>query len=65
MTTLPPRLHPSTRAKLIARLEEDLALSQAIRRWAAQTRAELAKALHLPPPEPGRTRRGGRGKRPK
>lgn len=47
MTTLPPRLHPSTRAKLIARLEKDLALSQAIRKWAAEARAEIAEALKL------------------
>lgn len=58
MTTLPPKLHPSTRAKLIAKLEKDLALLQAIRRWAAEARAEIAEALPLPHPE--RTQPGQR-----
>lgn len=61
MTTLPPKLHPSTRARLIAKLEADLALSRGIQRWAAVARAELARDLRIAPHEPARRRRAGRG----
>lgn len=63
MTKLPPKLHPSTRARLIAKLEEDLALSQAIRRWAEQASAELARDLRIALHEPARRRMAGQGKR--
>lgn len=60
-----PKMHRATRARVIAKLEEDLALLRAIRRWAAEARADLAAALHLPSPERTRRGRGESGKHSK